>query len=59
MKTLLYTAGDRVIAALVRGDHELNEVKLKKAVGTAVTMADAETVERVTGARLGLRVRLA
>jgi len=53
VKTLLYTAGDRVIAALVRGDHELNEVKLKKAVGTAVTMADAETVERVTGAPVG------
>jgi len=53
VKTLLYTAGDRVIAALVRGDHELNETKLKRAVGEPVEMADAETVVRVTQAPVG------
>jgi len=53
VKTLLYTSGDRVIAALVRGDHELNETKLKRAVGAAVEMADAETVVRVTQAPVG------
>ncbi|MBI3947316.1 MAG: proline--tRNA ligase [Armatimonadetes bacterium] len=53
VKTLLYRAGDRVVAALVRGDHELNETKLKKAAGGAVEMADAETVQRVTGAPVG------
>ena len=53
VKTLIYRAGDRVIAALVRGDHALNEAKLKNTTGTAVEMADAETVQRVTGAPVG------
>src|SRR5262245_4828568 len=66
IKTLLYTtdSGD-VVAALVRGDHELSEVKLQQALGCQwVTMADAQTVERHTGAAvgfagpIGLRVRV-
>jgi len=66
IKTLLYTttaAGD-TIAALVRGDHALSETKLRNALGVAwVAMADAETVQRHTGAEVGfagpvgLRVR--
>ena len=45
IKTLLFvtSAGDTV-AALVRGDHELSEVKLRSALGVGwVTLADAET----------------
>jgi prolyl-tRNA synthetase len=55
IKTLLFTtsAGDTV-AALVRGDHDLSEIKLRTALGVAwVTMADADTVQRITGAAVG------
>ena len=34
VKTLLYRAGDRVIAALVPGDRELNEIRFAKVIGT-------------------------
>jgi prolyl-tRNA synthetase len=54
VKTLVYTAGDQVVGAMVRGDRELNETKLAKALGVAsLQMADAETVENVTGAPVG------
>jgi prolyl-tRNA synthetase len=55
LKTLVYQ-GERgtVVAALVRGDHELSETKLQAALdGEAVTLADEETVRRVTGAPVG------
>lgn len=55
VKTLLYTAstGDTV-AALIRGDHELSEIKLRNFLGAQwVAMADADTVERLTGAAVG------
>ncbi|MCC6849177.1 MAG: proline--tRNA ligase, partial [Deltaproteobacteria bacterium] len=54
IKTLLYVAGDTVVAALVRGDHALSEPKLKDALGTpAVELAPEDVVERVTGAPIG------
>ncbi len=54
VKTLIYKADDRVIAALVRGDRELSEDKLKDAVGASeLTMGDRETIARVTGAPVG------
>jgi prolyl-tRNA synthetase len=54
IKTLVYLADGNVVLALVRGDHELNEIKLARVLGaTAVTMADAETIARVTGAPVG------
>jgi prolyl-tRNA synthetase len=54
VKTILYKSGDRVIAALVRGDREINEVKLANVLGDGVLeIADAETVERATGAPVG------
>jgi prolyl-tRNA synthetase len=65
IKTLLYvTDGGEPVAALVRGDHALSEAKLVQAIGCQwVTMADAETVERHSGAAvgfagpIGLRIR--
>jgi prolyl-tRNA synthetase len=43
-----------VVVALVRGDAEVNEIKLKNAVDAQfVTLADAGTVRRVTGAEVG------
>ncbi len=54
VKTLIYKAGDQVVAALVRGDRDLNEPKLMRALGvTQLEMADADTIERVTGAEVG------
>jgi len=66
IKTLLVVTDAREpVAALVRGDHELSESKLVQALGCqSVTMADAATVERHTGAAvgfagpIGLRVRV-
>ncbi|MCX8053636.1 MAG: proline--tRNA ligase [Armatimonadetes bacterium] len=54
VKTLIYKAGNEVVAALVRGDRDLNEAKLARTLETKhVEMADAETIERVTGAAVG------
>lgn len=54
VKTLLYRAGADTIAVLIRGDHELNEVKLARLLQvTDVGLADPETVQRVTGAPPG------
>jgi prolyl-tRNA synthetase len=55
IKTLLCTTSDGdTVAALVRGDHELSEIKLRNLLGVQwVAMADAETVERLTGAAVG------
>jgi prolyl-tRNA synthetase len=65
IKTLLYvTNTGEVVAAMVRGDHELSQPKFQQALGCQwVTMADAATVEKHTGAAvgfsgpIGLRIR--
>jgi prolyl-tRNA synthetase len=54
LKSLLYVAGDEVVMAVVRGDHDINEVKLARALGvTEVHLAGAADVERATGAKVG------
>jgi prolyl-tRNA synthetase len=54
VKTLIYKAGDRALAALVRGDRELSEDKLKAATGARrLEMADPATIHRVSGAPVG------
>jgi prolyl-tRNA synthetase len=65
VKTLIYTAGDgggvpgpgqsrQIVAALVRGDRELSEDKLRAATGARrVEMAGAETIQQVSGAPVG------
>src|SRR3989441_12073154 len=54
VKTLLYRADGKTAAVLIRGDHEATEVKLRKALGaTDLVMADAATVEKLTGAPVG------
>lgn len=55
-KTILYRAGEQVVAVMVRGDREVNEVKLINHLGLNeqdLELASAETVERVTGAAVG------
>ncbi len=53
VKTLLFVADGEVVAALVRGDHELNEAKFARFLGKKVQMADAATIERLTNAPVG------
>jgi len=54
IKTLIYVWGDQVAAVLVRGDDDVNEVKLAKALGaTDLFLAGDAEVERVTGAPVG------
>ncbi len=55
VKTLLYqTSADEVIAVLIRGDHEANEIKINRFLGTTkITLADAETVANVSSAPVG------
>jgi len=54
VKTLIYMADGRVVAVLVRGDHELNEVKLKNILAcNNVDLANKEMVEKATGAPSG------
>ncbi len=54
IKTLVYEADGEPVIALVRGDRELNEIKLSRALGcTLLEAASAEVVEGVTGAPVG------
>ena len=54
VKTLLYHADKDTVAVLIRGDHDLNEVKLARLLGvTDVQLADPDTVSRLTGAPVG------
>jgi len=55
IKTLLcVTSTGENVAALVRGDHELSEIKLRTLLGVPWTqMAEAPVVERLTGAAVG------
>ena len=53
-KLLVFLADGRPVAALIRGDHEANEAKVRRAFGaTTLTQADAATIEKATGAPMG------
>ncbi len=53
-KTLLYNADGKIVAAMVRGDRELNETKLKNFLRcTSLELAAVEEVMEATGARVG------
>ncbi len=54
VKTLIYMADGKTVVALVRGDHELNEVKFKNVINcNELELADAATVVKVTKAAPG------
>lgn len=54
IKTLIYQVDDRPVAVLIRGDHDANEGKVRRALGaTSVELADDATVKEVTGAPTG------
>jgi prolyl-tRNA synthetase len=53
-KLLVYLADGKPVAALVRGDHELNEAKFRRSVGaTSIVPADPATIEKAAGAPMG------
>ncbi|KPK99618.1 MAG: prolyl-tRNA synthetase [candidate division Zixibacteria bacterium SM23_73_2] len=54
VKTLIYKADGNLVAALIRGDKEINEIKLKNALGCVeLEMADFESIKKLTGAEVG------
>jgi len=54
LKSLLYVAGEQTVMAVVRGDHEVNEVRLARTLGVdEVFLASEKDVVRVTGAGVG------
>jgi prolyl-tRNA synthetase len=54
IKTLIYVADGKPIAVLLRGDHEANEGKVRRAAAAAkVELADPKVIEQVTGAPVG------
>lgn len=53
-KTLLYSADGKIVAAMVRGDRELNETKLKNYLKCAhLDLASYDEVRKATGAEVG------
>jgi len=54
VKTLIYTYNSKNVAVLVRGDHDVNESKLAKAVSDGeITLADEDTVVKLTNSPVG------
>lgn len=54
VKTLIYLADDQPVAVLIRGDHEANESKIRRAFDAKTLVpADPETVVKATGAPVG------
>ncbi len=54
IKTMIFETDEEFVAVLVRGDREINEVKLKNVLGcTHLQLASAEKIESVTGGPQG------
>ncbi len=54
IKALLYVAGGEVVMVVVRGDHEVNEVRVARALKVdEVFLASEADVEKATGAKVG------
>ena len=54
LKSLLYVAAKETVMAVVRGDHDVNEVRLARALGVdEVFLAGEADVEKATGAKVG------
>jgi prolyl-tRNA synthetase len=54
LKSLVYLAGKDLVLAVVRGDHELNEIRLARALGVdEVFLASEADVQKATGAGVG------
>ncbi|MBQ4132563.1 MAG: proline--tRNA ligase [Desulfovibrionaceae bacterium] len=54
VKTMLYNADGEIVAALVRGDREVNEIKLKNLVGAVeLNLVTAEEIAGVSAGNIG------
>lgn len=54
VKTLLFVADGRPVAVLVRGDHQVNEIKVRRLLGVSdLVLADAAKAEAWTGGPSG------
>jgi len=54
LKSLVYTTGKELVLAVVRGDHDVNEIRLARALGVdEVFMATDADVQKATGANVG------
>jgi prolyl-tRNA synthetase len=54
IKTLIYSADEKTVAVLVRGDQDVNEGKVRRALhAETVELADEATILRVTNAPIG------
>ena len=54
IKTIIYIVEGESVAVLIRGDREINEIKLARVLGTPnFGMANPEDIEKVTGGPLG------
>jgi len=54
VKTLLYSTGQETVAVLVRGDHDVNEIKVKRLLGVPeIELLKPELVPGLTGAPAG------
>ncbi|BAG13895.1 proline--tRNA ligase [Endomicrobiia bacterium] len=54
IKTMIYIADKKPVAVLVRGDYEINEIKLQTLLGAdGMLLADEQTVISVTNAPIG------
>ena len=54
-KTILFNADGKIVAVMVRGDREINEVKVANAIGevNSLELASNEEVQNATGAAVG------
>jgi len=54
IKTLVFVADGKPVVALVRGDHEINPIKLRRLLNAdEIELADPDTIVKVTGAPVG------
>jgi prolyl-tRNA synthetase len=54
LKSLVYIANEDLVLAVVRGDHDLNEIRLARALGVdEVFLASDAEVQKATGAAVG------
>lgn len=54
LKTLIFLADGEPVAVLIRGDHDANENKIRRALNVStLELADEATIEKVTGAPVG------
>ncbi|MDQ0087739.1 prolyl-tRNA synthetase [Paenibacillus anaericanus] len=54
IKTVVFIADDKVVAVAVRGDHEINEIKVKNYLRAQdIVIADSEALAKISGVTVG------